>query len=79
MHDAVTLSNWICSLQTKDIDDIVKIFKEYKAERYPVVKAAFETSRMLRNVMGKVCLPFVSSSLSVARALLVEYVLSTTL
>ncbi|KAG0021952.1 hypothetical protein BGZ81_008731 [Podila clonocystis] len=53
MHDAVALSNWICSLETKDIDAIVNIFKEYRAERYPAVKAAFETSRMLRNVMGK--------------------------
>lgn len=31
-----------------------KIFKEYRAERYPIVKQAFETSQMFSRNIGKV-------------------------
>ncbi|KAG0346439.1 hypothetical protein BG005_000740 [Podila minutissima] len=52
IQDAVALGNWICALQAKDKDGITRIFKEYRDERYPVVKAAFATSQVFRNLGG---------------------------
>ncbi|KFH66086.1 hypothetical protein MVEG_08187 [Podila verticillata NRRL 6337] len=53
MHDAIALANWICTLESKEQPDIEAIFKEYKAERYPVAKEAFDLSRQMRNLGGK--------------------------
>ncbi|KAF9428633.1 hypothetical protein BGZ94_001656 [Podila epigama] len=53
MHDAVCLANWICALQTSEVSDLEEIFKEYHDERLPVVREAFNTSQMLKNVGGK--------------------------
>ncbi|KAG0021953.1 hypothetical protein BGZ81_008732 [Podila clonocystis] len=54
IQDAVTLANWINTLQSTSPDELDTIFKNYKEERYPVAKASFEISRFLRDVMGKV-------------------------
>ncbi|KAG0330710.1 hypothetical protein BG000_011556 [Podila horticola] len=53
MHDAVALANWICSLQSKDYAELEPIFKEYKAERYPIAKENFAYSQQLKNIGGK--------------------------
>ncbi|KFH66085.1 hypothetical protein MVEG_08186 [Podila verticillata NRRL 6337] len=55
MHDAVALANWICTLQTKAQPEIEAIFKEYRNERYPIAKKAFESSKLMRLTGGKVC------------------------
>lgn len=54
MHDAVTLANWIATLQTKDRDELNVIFKEYYEERYPVAKAGYATSQMFSRLGAKV-------------------------
>ncbi|KAG0023643.1 hypothetical protein BGZ81_008052, partial [Podila clonocystis] len=45
MHDAAALSNWISTLRFPSMTDLDQVFKEYRAERYPVAKEAFETSQ----------------------------------
>lgn len=54
MHDAIALANWICAVQSRDMFDIEDAFKEYREERLPVAKEAFENSRMFDNIGGKV-------------------------
>ncbi|KAG0342029.1 hypothetical protein BG000_007222 [Podila horticola] len=53
MHDAIALANWICAVQSRDMFDIEDAFKEYREERLPVAKEAFENSRMFDNIGGK--------------------------
>ncbi|KAG0037459.1 hypothetical protein BGZ82_002458 [Podila clonocystis] len=53
IHDAVTLANWMSTLRLAGEKEIEKVFKEYRTERYPVAKAAFETSRMFTHSLGK--------------------------
>jgi hypothetical protein len=57
IHDAIALSNLIYSLESTSQKDISRIFKIYKAERYPIVLEAFKSSeflgkRMERNFTG---------------------------
>lgn len=54
IHDAVTLANWITTLETKSLPELEKIFKEYHAERYPVAKAAFNTSQLFSKLATRV-------------------------
>ena len=54
IHDAVTLANWLSTLRLADDDKLEEVFKEYRAERYPVAKAAFATSQMFTYNFGKV-------------------------
>ncbi|KAG0082002.1 hypothetical protein BGZ92_011940 [Podila epicladia] len=53
IQDAVALANWICALQSKEIADVRRIFREYRAEQYPVVKEAVTTSQMFKTLGGK--------------------------
>ncbi|KAF8996473.1 hypothetical protein BGZ52_011379 [Haplosporangium bisporale] len=53
MHDAVTLANWINTLRSSTVSDLDKVFKEYRAERHPVAKEAFDTSKMFAKNIGK--------------------------
>lgn len=54
MHDAVTLANWISTLQIPAISDLEEIFKEYKAEQYPIAKEALKRSQFFTKAVGKV-------------------------
>ncbi|KAG0088370.1 hypothetical protein BGZ93_010444 [Podila epicladia] len=54
IHDAATLANWLSTLRLADEKKIEGVFKEYRKERYPVAKAAFETSQMFTRNSGKV-------------------------
>ncbi|KAF8922851.1 hypothetical protein BGZ52_010855 [Haplosporangium bisporale] len=54
MHDAVTLANWIHTLRLPEVSDLETVFKEYQTERYPVAKAAFESSQLFTRLWGKV-------------------------
>ncbi|KAG0024960.1 hypothetical protein BGZ81_007528 [Podila clonocystis] len=56
IHDAVTLANWLSTLQSAGAEEVRKVFKEYRAERYPLVKDAFESSQMFTKNLGKVIL-----------------------
>ncbi|KAG0336807.1 hypothetical protein BG000_006130 [Podila horticola] len=53
IHDAVTLANWLSTLRVATGKDIAKVFKEYRAERYPVAKAAFQSSQLFIRNLGK--------------------------
>ncbi|KAG0351205.1 hypothetical protein BG005_009321 [Podila minutissima] len=53
IHDAVTLANWISTLRYATEKDVEKVFKEYRAERYPVAMQAFESSQMFIQNLGK--------------------------
>lgn len=54
MHDAVTLANWLSTLRFAVEEDIEKVFQEYRTERYPVAKAAYDNSLLFTRNLGKV-------------------------
>lgn len=54
ISDAVTLANWISTLGVPAVNDLKHIFKQYKAERYPAAKEAFESSQLFTKTLGKV-------------------------
>ncbi|KAF9375268.1 hypothetical protein CPB97_011571 [Podila verticillata] len=53
IHDAVTLANWLSTLRMSDDKSILKVFKAYRAERYPVAMEAFKTSQIFTCNLGK--------------------------
>ncbi|KAF9314079.1 hypothetical protein BG003_004542 [Podila horticola] len=53
IHDAVTLANWMSTLRLAGEKQVVKAFKEYKTERYPVAKDAFKASQVFIKSFGK--------------------------
>ncbi|KAF9281394.1 hypothetical protein BGZ88_011634 [Linnemannia elongata] len=54
MHDAIALANRINGLPFHPIaDEIEAAFKEYQNERVEWVNAAFENSKLLRNMVGQ--------------------------
>ncbi|KAG0342046.1 hypothetical protein BG004_005770 [Podila humilis] len=53
MHDAVTLANWISTLRAPTMPQLERVFKEYRAERHPVAKEAFERSQLFTKNLGK--------------------------
>jgi 2-polyprenyl-6-methoxyphenol hydroxylase-like FAD-dependent oxidoreductase len=54
MHDAVTLANWINTIEFPSVHNVDAIFKEYRKERHPVAKESFETSQLFSSILGKV-------------------------
>lgn len=55
MQDAVTLANWIASMDSWSVYyHLDPAFKEYRAERYPAVQNEFETSQGFTSILGKV-------------------------
>ncbi|KAF8951051.1 hypothetical protein BGZ52_000563 [Haplosporangium bisporale] len=63
IHDAVTLANWITTLETKSLPELENIFKEYHAERYPVAKAAFNTSQLFSKLATRSLAGFLTKTL----------------
>lgn len=53
IHDAVTLANWISTLEFATVDSLERVFKKYRAERHPVAKEAFKSSQMFMRNLGK--------------------------
>ncbi|KAG0345669.1 hypothetical protein BG004_003337 [Podila humilis] len=53
IHDAVTLANWLTTLRCPDVKQLETAFEEYRKERYPVAKAAYENSQFFRITFGK--------------------------
>ncbi|KAG0342758.1 hypothetical protein BG000_001618 [Podila horticola] len=53
MFDAVTVANWISTLESSSVSDLDVIFKEYHAERHPVAQAAYSRSKMFAYNLGK--------------------------
>ncbi|KAF8982019.1 hypothetical protein BGZ52_002274 [Haplosporangium bisporale] len=53
IDDAVTLANWLSTLRMASEEDIENVFKEYRAERYPIAKEAFVESQMFSRNLGK--------------------------
>ncbi|KAG0086699.1 hypothetical protein BGZ92_007948 [Podila epicladia] len=54
IHDAVTHANWLSILRLPREKKVGEVFKEYRSERYPIAKAAFEASQMFNRNIGKV-------------------------
>lgn len=54
MHDAVTLANWIVSMESPSMVDVTHAFEEYYAERYPIAQEEFEQNQAFTNILGKV-------------------------
>lgn len=54
IHDAITLANWLSALRSANEKQVENVFKEYRTERYPVAKAAFENSQLFTHNLGKV-------------------------
>ncbi|KAF9125004.1 hypothetical protein BGW39_007749, partial [Mortierella sp. 14UC] len=52
-HDAIALANWINVLPSKRVKHTEYILKEYKKERYPFAKAAYNHGRNMSNVSDK--------------------------
>ncbi|KAI1319716.1 hypothetical protein EDD11_003410 [Mortierella claussenii] len=52
IHDAVALANWISVLDSTTVEDVEKIFKEYKAERHPAAVASFKAGQALTKISG---------------------------
>ncbi|KAG0331990.1 hypothetical protein BG004_001429 [Podila humilis] len=53
IHDAVTLANWLSTLRCPDVNQLQAAFEEYRKERYPIAKEAFESSKMFRQMLAK--------------------------
>ncbi|KAF9311536.1 hypothetical protein BG003_007302 [Podila horticola] len=53
MHDAVALANWISAIDSPTLPNLKTIFKEYRDERRPIAKAAFESSQFYTKFLGK--------------------------
>lgn len=66
INDAVTLANWLSTLRMAGEKEIGKVFRKYRAERYPVAKAAFDASQTFTRSLGKV----MSSVLSIVLAVI---------
>lgn len=54
MQDAVALANWLGVLNSSTIEAAEQVFEEYKAERYPVAKAAYNNGRGMSKVTARV-------------------------
>lgn len=54
MHDAVTLANWISTLEFASVNNLERVFKKYHAERHPIAKEAFKSSQLFTKNLGKV-------------------------
>ncbi|KAG0256406.1 hypothetical protein BG011_004572 [Mortierella polycephala] len=52
MQDAVVLANWINTLSSTKLNDIEKVFKEYKAERFVTAKATFHNGHTMAKIVG---------------------------
>ncbi|KFH67031.1 hypothetical protein MVEG_07555 [Podila verticillata NRRL 6337] len=53
MHDAVALANWIVSMESPSMVDVNEAFKEYYAERFPIVQEEFEQNQGFTSILGK--------------------------
>ncbi|KAF9391885.1 hypothetical protein CPC16_003798 [Podila verticillata] len=53
MHDAVTLANWIATLQAPSLSELNTAFKEYHAERSPIIKDEFIRSQGFIDILAK--------------------------
>ncbi|KAG0029853.1 hypothetical protein BGZ81_003343 [Podila clonocystis] len=53
MHDAVTLSNWIPTLDLATVENLERVFRKYRSERLPVANEALKSSQMFMRIFGK--------------------------
>ncbi|KAF9376919.1 hypothetical protein BGX21_003354 [Mortierella sp. AD011] len=54
IHDAVALANCLYELPSNpSMEEIAKAFQFYKSERYPLAKAAYDTSHRLVSIIGQ--------------------------
>lgn len=53
MHDAVALANWLDTVPSPSKTDVNMALKEYRDERYPIAKEAFDSSQALAEKLTK--------------------------
>ncbi|KAF9415806.1 hypothetical protein BGZ94_010394 [Podila epigama] len=53
MLDAVTLANWLSTLNDPTVEQMDTVFRHYRNERHPVAKDAFVSSQKFRMTLGK--------------------------
>lgn len=51
MQDAVILANLVHELQSATSENLVEMFKDYQAERYPSVKAQMSLNQKVGKIM----------------------------
>ncbi|KAG0362914.1 hypothetical protein BGX24_005037, partial [Mortierella sp. AD032] len=62
VHDAVTIANWIHALPPNPTkQDIENYFEEYKKERLPKAKEAYDSSRMFKTISSKSYLGWIAA------------------
>lgn len=54
IHDAVALANWLDTVPSPSKTDVNIALKEYRDERYPIAKEAFDSSQALAEKLTKV-------------------------
>lgn len=53
IHDAIALANVLYAMPSKSSSDITKAFEEYRSERYPAAKEAFENSQLMSKITDR--------------------------
>ncbi|KAG0271501.1 hypothetical protein BGZ95_000674 [Linnemannia exigua] len=52
IHDAIALANLLYALPSCTSEEVTKIFEEYRAERFPVVKHAFKFAQLIKQLVA---------------------------
>ncbi|KAG0293590.1 hypothetical protein BGZ96_002635 [Linnemannia gamsii] len=53
IHDAIALANVLYAMPSKSSSDITNAFEEYRGERYPAAKEAFENSQLMSKITDR--------------------------
>ncbi|KAF9314741.1 hypothetical protein BGZ91_005937 [Linnemannia elongata] len=53
IHDAIALANILYAMPSKSLPDIANAFEEYRSERYPAAKEAFENSQLMSKITDR--------------------------
>ncbi|KAK5823679.1 hypothetical protein F5H01DRAFT_363343 [Linnemannia elongata] len=53
IHDAIALANILYAMPSKSLPDFANAFEEYRSERYPTAKEAFENSQLMSKITDR--------------------------
>lgn len=53
MHDAIALANLFYAMPATTSQEVTKVFKEYREERYPAVLESFKNSELMSKIMDR--------------------------
>jgi len=54
IHDAIVLASRLYELPSTDLEDVDKVFKEYRAERYPLAIKSYDSSKSMSKLISHV-------------------------